>query len=151
MKRIPIFCGFLDALLIFLVALLIKLADGIPISTILVRDARFFWPYVLPVCVLAGWRGRVHSARLIGGNQDWNAPILEGFAWGFLAGFLVMTDVIVRDVFAAGPAFDKPESISSWLWLVGTVIVTSSFCGFVGGIIAGILSVVNRLVVRWAI
>jgi hypothetical protein len=156
-KKIVWITGILDAALIFsfpfFFVLLVLLADPSELNHAmdLLQTKALHWIAVcIPMSALALWRGTAHTARMLDGRSDVPRPLIEGFAAGFVPTFLWFLVLAVREATAAGNAWDGARSwgLFGWGLYVAFSFQMSLLVGLFGAALAGVMSLLNRLVIR---
>jgi len=114
----------------------------------------FYIFVVIPLALILAWRGKLHTIRLLSGKKDLVRPLLEGFLIGFVPDFFwFIGNAVVEAAFAAGHVWDGANLWGAEQW-IKYVLTSLSQSIIVGGIFSAVtlfLSLVNRIIVRFAV
>jgi hypothetical protein len=145
----PLKVAAIDTVVFLGLASLVLLFAGVPES----QAAMFtLIAGIASLAVIIAWRGYTHFQSLAAGTDRWYKPIIEGFAVGFLPPFAMFVLPAINTAFAAGNVYDSAASwgVVEWGNYLLFALGTSSLGGFAGAVVASVLSVLNRLLLRAA-
>jgi hypothetical protein len=149
-KNLPLLCGVIDAALILATALIVAvMADKTPMVFIK-QNPWIAYGVTIPFCILVGWRGLMHSKRLMAGQSGWSGPAIEGFLAGFLTVPLIAAIGLVQERMADGPPYPSLGNAIDGEWLAFSLLVLRSafLIGLTGTVLGLLLSKVNRILIR---
>lgn len=151
-KNRILLCGLTDAIvMIILILTLILFDDPGDFTKLFTTHLGYFVFGMLPLALLAGWRGMKDATKIMNGNQVFIHVPFEGFLWGFITMFMIWFASYLGEVFAAGGHFDavvnQPTNLRAWLDVLMMVIPFSLVAGVIGAFIATLIHLLNKFLI----
>lgn len=154
-RKTIIVSSIVDALIVLLVPFVLLLLSYESIAVVASKTAEhtlLIFGITTPFCLLTAWRGASHTKRLLSGKMSVLRPLIEGFAFGFVPVFVWSMGNALNVALAAGNAWDGAESwgLKDWLEYTWISVQIAAAIGLFGMLIGGILSIVNRIIIKVA-
>lgn len=147
----------IDGLIILLLPFVYLLIDynsfAVALEKIIYHKV-FYIFVVVPISLLFAWTGSLHTKRLLSGKRDLIRPLTEGFLIGFIPHFLwFIGNAVVETAFAAGHVWDgaKLWVADDWIKYMMNNLFYSSIVGGCFSAVALFLSLVNRIIIKFAV
>ncbi len=145
-------CGIADAIgMIILILTPILFDNPGDLTKLFTTYSGYFVFGILPLALLACWRGMKDATKIMNGNHVFIHVPFEGFLWGFITMFMIWFASYLGEVFAAGGNFDEvisqPTNIRAWLNVLMMVIPFSLVAGVIGAFIATLIHLLNKFLI----